>query len=88
MEIHRHPTRGEAIAELSIVALNHGIDLAPIGYLPEGTHGTVVSVYGKGAAYEVEFDEPFHALLTLEMTSVRAIPELSRERIIAATNNV
>lgn len=77
----------EPIAELSVVALDRDIDLSPIGCLPKGTQGTLVSVYDGGAAYEVEFDEPFHALLTLKPSDIKAVPELSRERIVAATKS-
>ena len=34
--------------------------------LPSGAAGTVVAVYRDGAGYEVEFDTPFHAVVTLE----------------------
>jgi hypothetical protein len=51
-------------AELSVVRLRHDIDVFG-GILPEGAAGTVVAAY-KGAAYEVEFEQPFHAVVTLE----------------------
>jgi hypothetical protein len=34
--------------------------------LPAGTAGTVVLAYSDGIGYEVEFDYPFHAIVTLE----------------------
>jgi hypothetical protein len=58
-------------SELSIVRLDR--DFAVNGQvLPAGTAGTVVAVYADGAAYEVEFESPFHAVVTLELTDIRA----------------
>lgn len=53
-----------AIAELAIVALRRSLACKE-GVLPEGTRGIVVHVYRGGAAYEVEFSEPFACVLTL-----------------------
>jgi Domain of unknown function (DUF4926) len=52
-------------AELSVVALTHAIDVEGRS-LPEGTRGTVVAAYRDGVGYEVEFEHPFHAVVTLE----------------------
>ena len=56
--------RPPSLAELSVVALAHDID-AGGRTLPKGTRGTVVHNYRGGKAVEVEFDHPFHAVLTL-----------------------
>ena len=68
------PFRPSPIDELSDVRLVRSIELAPRGYLPAGSEGTVVAVHGAGEAYTVEFEEPFHALLLLEASKVAAIP--------------
>ena len=52
------------VAEHSIVSLN--TEITTDGkILPKGTRGTVVAVYKDGAAYEVEFFDPFHSVLTV-----------------------
>ena len=51
--------------ELSVVALTHDVNVDG-AMLPNGSRGTVVYVYQTGVAYEVEFEEPFHAVVTLE----------------------
>ncbi|RYB03622.1 DUF4926 domain-containing protein [Lichenibacterium ramalinae] len=79
------PFRPSPIDELSDVRLVRSIELAPRGYLPAGSEGTVVAVHGAGEAYTVEFEEPFHALLLLEASKVAAIPGATREHLIAAT---
>lgn len=43
------------------------------GILPAAASGTVVAVWGKGEAYEVEFTRPFRALVTLQASQVRAV---------------
>lgn len=37
------------------------------GLMPAGSEGTVVGVWRAGAAYEVEFSEPFHAVETVNV---------------------
>ncbi len=76
------------IGELSVVSLVGDIDVPAMGRLPEGTLGTVVSVYGGGEVYEVEFEAPVHALLTLASKDIRPVPEATRERVIAASKLV
>lgn len=57
--------------ELSVVHLSRTLE--PGGRaLPRGTSGTVVAVYGDGLAYEVEFFEPFHCVLTVESADLTA----------------
>ena len=38
--------------------------------MPAGSVGTIVHVYRNAAAYEVEFSQPFHAILTCERDDV------------------
>jgi hypothetical protein len=58
-------------AELSIVALKNQVDVKGQS-LPAGTRGTVVAAYRDGIGYEVEFFEPFHAVVTLEANDLSA----------------
>jgi hypothetical protein len=55
----------DPIAELSRVSIKRPVD-TPQGRLPEGSTGTVVSVYDSGAAYCVEFTVPFQTLVTVD----------------------
>jgi Domain of unknown function (DUF4926) len=68
---------GEAdrsIPELSIVALTHAVrEPESDRMLPEGTTGAVVFAYRDGAGYEVEFDEPFHCVVTVERDDIRPV---------------
>ncbi len=64
--------RGEPIAELSIVALRHAREHDG-KVLPEGTKGAVVHTYRGGAGYEVEFDEPFHCVVTVGPDDIRQL---------------
>ena len=54
----------KAVRELDRVRLA-GFYHSGEGVLPAGTEGTVVYRYKDGAAYEVEFIAPIHALVTL-----------------------
>jgi hypothetical protein len=64
--------RGEPIAELSIVALRHAHEHDG-KVLPEGAKGAVVHAYRGGAGYEVEFDEPFHCVVTVGRDDIRQL---------------
>jgi hypothetical protein len=57
---------GPALREFSMVALRADIALPDHRVMPSGSRGAIVFVYENGAAYEVEFSRPFHALLTIE----------------------
>ena len=64
------PSRNEkapepSFAELSVVALTRAVDVEG-QLLPEGALGTIVAAYGDGVGYEVEFERPFHAVVTLQ----------------------
>jgi hypothetical protein len=61
----------QRFAELSVVALTHAIEIEGQS-LPEGAQGTVVAAYGDGVGYEVEFERPFHAVITLEAGDLTA----------------
>lgn len=58
-------------AELSLVTLKRAVDLEG-GRLPVGSRGTVVAGYRDGVGLEVEFFEPFHAVVTLEVDDLAA----------------
>ena len=61
----------ERFEELDVVALREPFALSRDASLPRGARGTVVGVWGGGQAYEVEFTEPFTALVTLRPSQVR-----------------
>jgi hypothetical protein len=54
-----------SFAELSVVALSRAVEIEG-QLLPAGALGTVVAAYGDGNGYEVEFERPFHAVVTLQ----------------------
>ena len=60
-----------SFAELSVVALTRAVDVEG-RLLPEGALGTVVAAYGDGGGYEVEFERPFHAVVTLQAGDLTA----------------
>jgi len=56
-------------AELDSVRLR--VDVAVDGRaIPAGSEGVVVAVYGDGKACEVEFVEPVHAVVTVELSQI------------------
>lgn len=54
-----------AFSDLDDVVLIADVPTGDGGDMPAGSRGTVVGVYRGGAAYEVEFVEPFHAVVTV-----------------------
>ena len=62
-----------AIPELSVVALRSALALADDRVLSIDAEGTVVGVWENGTAYVVEFDEPFHAVATVQADLLREI---------------
>ena len=74
--------------ELDDVRLTEGVEVPPVGFLLMGTRGTIVAVHGHAEACDVEFAEPFHALLSLEADKVEAVPGATRERLVAETGDV
>ena len=53
-----------SFAELSVVTLTRAIEVGS-KVLPEGAMGSVVAAYNDVIGYEVEFEIPFHAVVTL-----------------------
>lgn len=53
------------LAEHSVATLSSTFDLDDGRTLPAGSAGAVVGIWGEGKAYEVEFMEPFHAVVTV-----------------------
>lgn len=53
------------IAELERVSLSSSVTDDDGREVPAGSTGPVVGVYRGGAAYEVEFVEPFHTVATV-----------------------
>ncbi len=60
-----------SFAELSVVALARSVDIEGRS-LPKGSEGTVVAAYRDGIGYEVEFERPFQAVVTLEAADLVA----------------
>ncbi len=77
-----------AIDELDDVRLIVDTEVPSRGLLPMGSCGTVVAVHGDGEAFSVEFEEPFHALLLLDADQIEAIPGATRDRLIAAPDDI
>ena len=67
----RTETAGRTYPELSIVSLVRDVSTDD-GVLPVGTSGTVVAAYRAGNGFEVEFDKPFHAVVTLNGADLTA----------------
>jgi len=57
--------RQPLFADFTEVTLAHPVE-AFDGVMPKGARGVVMAVYDDGLGYEVEFESPFHAVLTLE----------------------
>jgi hypothetical protein len=65
------PAARARFAEHSIVTLSSDMRLDDGRVLPPGATGAVVGIWQDGAAYEVEFNEPFHAVVTVPGASLR-----------------
>ena len=70
-------TRKKLIPEHCVVALLASVELDNGRVLPPGAEGVVVGLWQNGAAYEVEFTEPFHAVATVgsDTLSFRGLAE-------------
>jgi hypothetical protein len=69
MNVVNFPLRNRAPAELDSVRLR--ADVAADGVtIPAGAEGVVVAVYASGKACEVEFVEPVHAVVTVELSQI------------------
>jgi len=66
-EMDRH----EPIPDFTEVTLKRAVDVQGV-HLPAGTHGVVMAAYADGLAYEVEFEAPKHAVLTVEGRDIEA----------------
>lgn len=55
----------ERFETLERVTLSDAINTES-GTLPRGSSGTIVYAYDNGRAYEVEFERPFHVVVTVE----------------------
>jgi hypothetical protein len=62
------------LAEHSLVALRTGLRLDDGRALASGAVGAIVGVWRNGAAYEVEFAEPFHAVVTVSAADLARAP--------------
>lgn len=54
-----------------MAVLTASITLSDGRTLPAGSRGAIVLVYENGAAYEVEFSNPFRAVVTLEADKLK-----------------
>ncbi len=43
--------------------------------MPKGTEGAIVFIHGGGAAYMVEFDDPFPAVITVPAADLEQAPD-------------
>jgi hypothetical protein len=75
------------IEELSRIVLLKEFEAGSV-LLPAGSTGTVVSVYGEGEAYGVEFVEPVYAIVTLNNCDIKAIAGAERDSFVGPANGV
>ena len=61
----RRPAPRPPLPEHSVVKLASKLTLDDGRILPSGAKGAIVGIWADGAAYEVEFSEPFHAVVTV-----------------------
>lgn len=67
-EVRREPAFDE-LDRVQVLADAAGED----ALVPKGSTGTVVAVWGKGLAFEVEFTEPVETLATIEPGLLRLV---------------
>ena len=77
------PGSGRAVgeplfADHSLVRLPSGFSLDDGRTLPAGAVGAVVGTWAGGAAYEVEFSEPFHVVATIPAAKLAEARDRSR----------
>jgi hypothetical protein len=70
-KLHSSPDAPRTFPEHSMVALLSGFTLEDGRLLPPKAEGAVVGVWADGEAYEVEFDNPFHAVVTVPAAKLR-----------------
>jgi hypothetical protein len=68
----RRTETADPIPELRLVALRNSREHDG-RVLPEGATGAVVFAYHDGVGYEVEFDEPFHCVVTLTRDEIQPV---------------
>lgn len=61
--------------EHSMVSLLRSVDLPDGRSMPKGTEGAIVFIHGGGAAYMVEFDDPFPAVITVPAADLEQAPD-------------
>ncbi|WP_279357699.1 DUF4926 domain-containing protein [Methylobacterium indicum] len=59
--------------ELSVVETLRGVETDDGAAVPAGSRGTIVAIYGKGAAYEVEFARPVIGNCTIDHDALRPV---------------
>ncbi len=70
--VHVRPLQAlRNFAELSVVRLARSINIDGRS-MAKGSCGTVVAAYHDGIGYEVEFEHPFHAVVTLDVRDLTA----------------
>ena len=62
-----------AFSEHHLVSLSSRLKLEDGRTLPAGSTGTVVGIWAEGEAFEVEFAEPFHAVVTIEASKLSRV---------------
>ena len=68
-----HPSGTRVFEELDDVALAAPVHVASLDRdLHAGARGTIVGVWERGRAYEVEFSEPFACLVTMPAAGLRS----------------
>lgn len=63
--------RVSAFRDFTQITLTRSVERQGV-YMPQGTRGVIMASYADGSAYEVEFDEPRHVVLTLEEEEIQA----------------
>lgn len=67
-----HSVASTVFVEHSMVRLSRACDTDDGRTLPAGASGAVVGIWREGLAYEVEFLQPFHVVVTLNPQQLRA----------------
>lgn len=67
-----HSIASPVFVEHSMVRLSSACETADGRTLPAGASGAVVAIWREGLAYEVEFLNPFHAVVTLKPQQLQA----------------
>ena len=57
--------------EHSMVTLLSSVELEDGRLIARRAEGAVVGIWADGAAYEIEFDKPFHAVVTVPAAKLR-----------------